>query len=336
MTSPKTRLASGFTLIELLVVIAVIALLIGLTLPAVQGARESARKLTCQNNLRQLGLALQGYTDAHNVFPPAVTPHTTSTYGGFYSIHARMLPYLEQVSAYHAINFDLGTWPTDTYLFNPGGRESVNLANATVMNLQINTFMCPSDGGPFASTGNNYRGNAGVGPYWVTSAEYPDSGNGVFPEIGPIRVNYVSDGLSHTVAFSERLRGSGNADRLNAERDAYQSLRLIRDASDTLKSCAIAARSSNVEPGFAASGKWWFWTGRENTLFVHAQAPNGKVPDCTYGGSLPATQMFTARSHHPGGVNALLCDGSVRFVSEALAPPVWRAFGSRNGGELVD
>ena len=109
----------------------------------------------------------------------------------------------------------------------------------------------------------------------------------------------------------------------------------MNTADQLLIACAIAARPGNA-PGFVDSGRWWFWTGRERTLYNQAQVPNGSIPDCTYGGMTPMIDMATARSPHPGGVNVLMGDGSGRFVSDSIAQPVWRAFGTRNGGELVD
>ncbi len=104
----------GFTLIELLVVIAIVSLLIALLLPAVQSARESARRAHCLNNLRQIGIAVQLYHDANGTYPPALTQLTNKEYGGYYSILTRLLPYLDQVPTYNAINYATGTWPTNS------------------------------------------------------------------------------------------------------------------------------------------------------------------------------------------------------------------------------
>lgn len=331
----------GFTLIELLMVIGIIGTLIGLFLPAVQSAREAARRTQCLNNLHQIGLAVQLYHDANGCFAPPLTHmRAPRSYGGFYSILARMLPQLDQGPLFNAVNFEIGTWPTDSIDAMPPGRYLVvNAANSTIMETQIRLFLCPSDGGPLARMGNNYRGNTGVGPHSVASAHHPDSGNGLFPEVefGPVRASHVPDGLSHTAAFSERLRGSATTGRFVPERDVYEMTEgyFALDADTLLQACRVSARPDNPKAD-VTSGRTWFWTGREHTLYNHAQVPNGNIPDCTYGASLPRSDMATARSWHPGGVHVLMGDGSTRFVQETIAQPVWRAFGTRNGGELVD
>jgi prepilin-type N-terminal cleavage/methylation domain-containing protein/prepilin-type processing-associated H-X9-DG protein len=335
-TPPRHRRA--FTLIEVLVTIGILSILVALLLPAVQSAREAARRAQCQNNLHQIGLALHSYHASENCFPTALTTDKRpngALYAGLYSVQSRLLPYLDQVALYNAINYATGTWPIDTYLAPPPrGYLQLNSVNSTAYRTGIGIFLCPSDGGPFVRTGNNYRGNTGVGPSGATWVELPDSGNGVFPEIGTITAARVTDGLSHTVAFSERLRGSGRQPP-DPERDMFKRLGVVNTADQLLMACRIAARPANT-PGFATSGQWWFWTGRERTLYNHAQVPNGSIPDCTYGGMTPMIDMATARSRHPGGANVLMGDGSGRFVPDSIAQPVWRGLGTRNGGELVD
>jgi prepilin-type processing-associated H-X9-DG protein len=320
-----------------MVAIGIIGILISLLLPAVQGAREAARRAKCATNLKQIGLAIQSYHVANGCFPPAVSQLTNPNYGGFYAIHVRLLPYLDWLPVFNSVNFELGTWPTDSVnVMPPKQRLVLNEANRTVSGVHISLFLCPSDSGAFMIAGNNYRGNAGVGPSWGTSAEHPDSGNGVFPEIGPIRMSQVSDGLSHTACFGERLRGSGKTEALVPERDVFRMRGVVAFTADNLvMACQVSARRDNTM-GSRTSGRTWFWTGREHTLYNHAQEPNGRIPDCTYGGALPATGMATARSWHWGGVNQLMADGSVRFMQETINRQVWRAFGSRNGRELVD
>lgn len=328
----------GFTLIELMVVVGVLSILVALLLPGVQSSREAARRLQCQSNLHQLGLAMHSYHASHNCFPPATLMGRLpggSLYGGLYSPHARMLSDLGMGPSYNAINFQAGTWPVDNFMVTvPGVRLDLDALNATVYRTTVSFFLCPSDGGPFAHAGNNYRGNTGVGPSFAQWAENPDSGNGLFPESGMVTAARVPDGLSHTVAFSERVRGSGGK-RPVAERDVWRRMGLANTADQLLLGCRIAGRSTNLE-GFTSSGRWWFWTGRERTLYNHAQSPNGPVPDCSYGGMIPMIDMATARSRHPGGVNVLMGDGSCRFVPSGVDQNIWRGLGTRNGRELVD
>lgn len=330
---------SGFTLIELLIVVGIIGFLIALSLPAVQSARESSRRARCQNNLHQLGLALHGYADTWQCLPPAglsADINGDTPYAGLHSIHCRLLPYIGESALFAAVNMEMSTWPLDGYrAAMPDWRYSLgNAANATVYLTSVALMLCPSDGGPFGRTGCNYRGNVGVGPSFLPWAECPDSGNGLFPEIGLVRPTAVRDGLSHTVAISERVRGSGGPST-DPERDVFNREGVASTADQILLACEVSARFGGEEP-YLRSGSWWFWTGRERTLYNHAQAPNGRVPDCSYGGITPAIDMWTARSHHPGGVNALMGDGSARFVGEEIDRQVWRGLGTRNGGELVD
>lgn len=333
--SPKTW---GFTLVEGLVCVGVLSLLMALVLPAVQASREAARRSQCQNNLHQFGLALHSYIASYNCLPPVITSRKLSEqqwYHGLYSVHCRLLPSLGQASLYNSINFQVGTFPTDTFLFAPAGSlRRLNEANSTVYQSGVSFFLCPSDGGPFERTGNNYRGNTGVGPWGSIWAESPDSGNGLFPEIGWVTPARVPDGLSHTIAFAERLRGSGH-EPPDASRDMFRRMGIVNTADQLLKACRIAGRPTG-EPAYVTNGQWWFWAGRERTLYNHAQIPNGSIPDCTYGGSVPALDMATARSAHAGGVNVLMGDGSGRFVLDSIAQPVWRGLGTRNGRELVD
>ncbi|MFO0952006.1 MAG: DUF1559 domain-containing protein [Isosphaeraceae bacterium] len=330
----------GFTLIELLVVIGTIGLLTALLLPAVQSAREASRRASCQNNLHQLGLAMHSYHESQGCFPVASNTYGSnigSMYFGYYSIHCRLLPYLDQNVLYSSINFEVGAWPLDTFLAAPNSQQAGLAApNATAYQTGVALFLCPSDGGAFSGSGNNYRGNVGVGPGFLPSVRTPDSGNGFSPELVTVNASRVVDGLSHTVAMSERVRGSGDPRHIDPERDVFRRTGIANTADQLLLSCRIAARPYNQDQGYASSGRWWFWTGRERTLYTHTQTPNGRIPDCTYGGMTTAIDMATARSRHPGGVNTLFGDGSLRFVTESIDLRVWRGLGTRYGGELVD
>lgn len=328
----------AFTLIELMVVVVVLTLLIGLLLPAVQSARESARRSQCLNNLRQIGLGVHGYVQEASCLPPNLLGFwDRPNYWNFYSTQARILPFIEQVNLYQALNFSVGAYPDIwNFAYKNFFPESTQARamNATVRESNVSTFLCPSDGGPFSATGSSYRGNVGVGPNYFTTAEEPDSGNGALVESGIVRVSNIPDGLSHTVLFSERLRGSGGSG-FDPVRDAFNLRVLVLTADDLLLGARQAARMDNPLK-YVEHGRYWIWMGRERTLYNHAQAPNGPIPDAIYANSLAARGMTTARSNHPGGVNVLMSDGSCRFVQESINQAVWRGLGTRDGGELVD
>jgi len=266
-------------------------------------------------------------------------------YHGMYSIHVRLLPYLDQAVLFDAINFMVPAYPEppDPFTGMPlselsGLMVGWNAMNQTTRFTGIGLFLCPSDAGAFTETGNNYRGNTGVGCCPHPTAVYPDSGNGLFPEIDIVSAARVTDGLSHTAAFSERLRGTGRSATLAPARDFFPwagdaSAPPTSTADDLLRRCRHNARPSKRR--FVESGRWWFWTGRERTLYNHAQPPNGLVPDCI-GGAFMANGMATARSWHPGGVGVLMGDGSARFVRDSVSVEVWRALGTRDGREVVD
>ncbi len=344
----RRRVRGGFTLIETLTALGIISILIALLLPAVQSARESARRASCQNSLRQIGLALESYHGTNGCYPVAITtwvgpPGAQGVhpvmYFGYFSVQTRLLPMLDQVALYNSINFGIGASPLETIGYPPPSEPEIAAAaaNATALSASIATFLCPSDGfGTFKQGGTNYRGNAGVGGFPDRSFIHTDSGNGFFQEDGLTRPSQVVDGLSHTVAFSERLRGS-NGHPLRPDRD-YWAIQTgnYGTADDGLTACRIAARPYYDSYGFVLAGDHWLWEGLDRTFYTHAQVPNGIIPDCLAGALKTPPGVSTARSLHPGGVNALMGDGSVRFVGETISQAVWRGLGTRNGHELVD
>jgi len=336
---PRT-VRRGFTAIEVLVVISIIGLLFSLLLPAVQSARESARRSACQNNLKQIGLALASYTGIYSTFPTDITdfshiPSNVPPGNGpppFSSSLTRLLPFLEQTNLFNTINYDL-----EAYAGN--GTGGVNLANLTCSRQQVAVFLCPSDtfdrtSGP----GNSYRGNYGVGPALGTTIETIDSGTGIFAALETIYLSSVSDGLSRTAAYAERLRGSQAVKGGDPTRDLGNLGQcpdaVIRDADYALACCQVA--SSKNFPATSTSGASWFLSGMLNTAYCHAQEPNGAIVDGIDLGYYPSFGVVTARSLHGAGANVVMADGSVRFVTRQIARPVWRALGTRNGGELVE
>lgn len=329
----------GFTLIEMLAVISIVGLLVSILLPAVMSAQESSRRARCSNNLRQIGLALQNYLTSHETFPInwLNVPSDPEFYGGYtpwnsqrYSALTRLLPYLDNQPLYASINFDWEPFPK-----TPVVQAFPFPQNSTAFMTSVSSFTCPSDF-PTPRHGCNYRGNYGVGPFIYTSAETPDSGNGFYtwPQIlGP---QSFPDGLSHTIAYSERIHGSDVGGGALVARD-YGDIMvgttcILCDADHALQCARLA--SSKPSPKFRLGGFTWFYSGFDCASYNHAQEPNGLIPDAIATG--PHTGISTARSFHPGGVNCLVADGSCRFVSSSVGRAVWRALGTRDGDELVE
>jgi len=296
----RNRLAA-FTLVELLVVIAIIGVLVALLLPAVQAAREAARRTQCTNNLKQLGLALQNYHDTNRNFP-----------AGYYQIPTgianestwvtHILPYFEQQNLYDNIL----TW--DRF-----GSAPQNPGVTVVLRTFLDGMLCPSDGEVELALNywarGNYVGNNGVGPMFTEGQNSVSRGPvGVFGQNISRNMSDITDGTTNTIMVSELLKSPGNDFR----------------------------------------GVMHY---PEGPLYQHNQGPNSVVPDqfrtslCISTTHAPCTGTYTAwnnrsvalaaRSHHPGGVNAALVDGSVRFVAETVNLTVWRNFSTPQDGNIL-
>lgn len=331
------RLRRGFTLLELLVVISIIGLLVSLVLPAVQSAREAARRIHCANNLKQIGLALHAYHDVNNTFPFDLSPGNRLPKPPAYiknwgfSALTRILPYLEHQNVFDSINYAVEfepTWPDGEFAF-----PECQTARLTT----IATFLCPSDGaGSTVTAGCNYRGNYGVGPGVYTCTETPDSGTGFFTWPRVLSTAAFADGMSSTVAYSERPMGLGSG-RPSLERD-FGNLDPVGysvnyDADHALLGCQVAGFL--YFPHYRRGGFTWFLCSIKTTSYAHAQSPNGPIPDAVDSNANPFG-IATARSFHGSGVNALMADGSVRRVGNGIQRQVWRGLATRNGGEIVE
>ncbi|MBI1322545.1 DUF1559 domain-containing protein [bacterium] len=295
----------GFTLIEMLVAITIIGILIALILPAVQSARESARRLKCSTNLKQIGIALAAYETAAGAYPLRV----------WYSPHVMILPWLDQKTLYDGINFDLSV-------------ISHSDGNDTLRATFLEVFVCPSDPnaakhGELAFT--NYGGNAGV-------HFHPDGTNGLFGTTG-VKAAEIRDGLSNTSAFSEFKTGSSMNGETRSDRIRFTllpvSLRERQSLDEFVRSC-LAADVGKAP--FEPYNRGWNWTHSEvsRTLTYHLVPPNRYL--CTVG-NFVQEGTWPAGSFHPGVVHSLFADGHVRAVKETVDMAVWRAIGSRNGGE---
>ncbi len=334
----------GFTLIELLVVIAIIAVLIALLLPAVQQARESARRTQCKNNLKQIGLAIHNYLDTHSVLPFGKGP----SYAGApvyarWSQHAMLLPFLDQAPLYTSINF---SYPPETpgmggvIAFMPAYVSPTGI-NSVASRAVVSMFFCPSDTGvndPWAGQ-NNYVGNQGGwlcdrsdSPGAATDTSPSELQTGVFYYLSKCRPSDVSDGLSQTAFFSEKIRGHGNPD---PKADLF-----VIPSQTSLAGTYSTCMAINTSTATPLTSKWGYsWVMGENccTQYNHVATPN--TPSCAgtgFSGSMTNMAMqVSANSRHTGGVHVLMGDGAIHFFSDNIDLNVWRAVGTRNGTETV-
>jgi prepilin-type N-terminal cleavage/methylation domain-containing protein/prepilin-type processing-associated H-X9-DG protein len=306
------RKRSAFTLIELLVVIAIIAILIGLLVPAVQKVRETAARAKCQNNLRQIGLGLHNYHSEFGTFPVGSNPK------GF-TVLALILRYLEQDTIYTRINFSV---------------PANSAANAAPTAMRVSTFLCPSDpisiGIPQGWPGNNYFANYGTEPWFFQTSR---TANGVFGlrDSDGIRVTDITDGSSNTAAFSELAKGDYN----NAKYSRPDWLNATGAGAPTTIDQAYTLCQSidptNLGYQWFSAGAEWLNDNNTGTAYIHCGPPNST--NCGFPGNLRF--CVNANSYHMGGVNLLLCDGSVRFVSSNIALDTWRALGTRCCQEVI-
>ena len=374
-TAKRTFRTHGFTLIELLVVIAIIAILIALLLPAVQQAREAARRTQCKNNMKQIGLALHNYLSTHGSFPPArlapdysrggspvagytsypsTLPLDAST--GFRSVHTFILPYMDQANIYNLIDFEKPTSVRMTSGGNPINANYTAYANAAGL------FLCPSDPGPERIiTENSYRANFGGatpngGALNTTSNHVINTstqGNGAFTMGKITKDRDFTDGLSNTAMFAERLLGSGASMTTTLPRREFDVItspnrRQGPVTADELYAECLAYTPTISSFNFNSMGRWltgsdfsngWPFGFYSSTLYNHVATPNWKGFDCgNWSAIIDAPGEYgivSARSLHTGGAQIQLGDASVRFVSENIDLGVWRAVGTRNGGEVI-
>jgi prepilin-type N-terminal cleavage/methylation domain-containing protein/prepilin-type processing-associated H-X9-DG protein len=349
----------GFTLIELLVVIAIIAVLIALLLPAVQAAREAARRSQCVNNLKQIGLGLMNYESAVGSLPWGEAPHNIGS-NNVPSSLCLMLPFVEQQPLYNACNF---------FHNGPNFWGGIDAANGTVQVTKLNVFLCPSDtnrismGSRFngLTPGNtNYQSNAGADAYSFLTGTTGTGGSGSinlfsgpFPSYCPlVRLANITDGTSNTVGFSEVVTGqgafAGGFDNLrpsssfvaisaNASGATAGSANPQTDYNNCIKSGGVTPGNvvqSTTAGGFPIGAAWW-WGRSGQTRYNHVMPPNSFHCDFNSGNSDSDDDAITATSRHPGGVNAVFVDGSVRFIKATINTPTWWALSTMSGGEVI-
>lgn len=351
---------------ELLVVIAIIGILIALLLPAIQAARESARRLQCGNNVKQIGLGIQNFYDAHKVLPTQTMGSAPAASGGcgqgFYSWLAEILPYIEERTLHSSINFKVGMADRCDY---PDGStyDGVTISpthpNAAAAQKVVSTFLCASD--PYEpstilkleTAPGSYAGNIGwpQGTTGIDGSLKPvQATNGFFGVYNPkssngwqksrVRLSSFPDGLSKTVAVAERLIQSGRTDE-----DFDQGSNLPKSLNSYCGGSSGSSRSlpawqtycgsvKSSDPTYSLPiGRSWIsgWSYIGNT-YMHVM-PIGERSCHIYGGEDVGNNMITPESRHTGGINVAMGDGSVHFVQDTIERRIWWAVGSRNGGE---
>ena len=360
-----SRRRVGFTLVELLVVIAIIGVLVALLLPAVQSAREAARRSQCSNHLKQLGLALQNYHDVYRVFPPrrggsnfndiaSDPPRVRANYDRL-SAFIALLPFYEQKSL--ADQIAAGGLMSGTQ-YPPGGPAAWHSgANYKPWGTQVPMLLCPSNYvrkgvGNFGK--NNYAFS--VGDLITTHNSMTAVIRGIFGgSARPVGLQNITDGSSNTIAMSERLWVQEYGIR-NATGDDIRMTTLVAVSSvNTNPGSCYARVSGNRVLGVQVKyrfGSLWSDGQAERVGFTTVIPPNG--PSCVNDANVNADAnggVLTPSSNHPGGVNAVFADASVHFINSNInagnlaAPPVppgiespygvWGALGTIDGGEKV-
>ena len=319
----------GFTLIELLVVIAIIAILIGMLLPAVQKVREASSRTQCQNNLKQIGLASQGYHTSFMKFPSGCSL-AWDQWG--HSQHTMILPFIEQDTTFRL--FDLKVGP-----FN----SPSNLQGAA---QKIKSYVCPSDqqrgqSTPFGFT--SYHANSGTSLY--TANEW----DGVFgteiafggiPNMKPVRLTDIKDGTSSTLLFAEVVNGPYTPSQpRGARQDCFEFTGTLSTTPATMRSTLLAANWSTANLAGGSGSTWrergypWVEGNIQKTWFNTLLPPNSacwRLNTDWWRAVSPASSM------HSGGVNVVMCDGSTRFVADTIDQTTWTAVGTRASREIAN
>jgi prepilin-type N-terminal cleavage/methylation domain-containing protein len=328
MLRSPLRARHGFTLIELLVVIAIIAVLVAILLPAVQQAREAARRTGCLNNLKQIGIGLHSYAETYTIFPPS---HCIGLGpGGGWSIHARLLPYMEQTATF--LKADLSV----SYSAEP------NVSNL-ISEKRVPVYVCPSEVksipriGPPNHFPPNYAFNGGTWKMFTHAADLNaggTAGNGAFAPNSNFSSKDFTDGMSNTLGFSEVKAYTPNIG------NGQEGTDTIPDSISSYTAGTLSANGHTEWVDGKVHEAGFTTTFTPNTVTLISSTPvDGDFISCREKGAAcagkPIYAAVTARSYHVGLVNVLLMDGAIRAVSENIARPTWQQLGARNDGQRL-
>ena len=334
----NARNCRGFTLIELLVVIAIIGILIALLLPAVQAAREAARRASCMNNLTQLGIALQNYQSAHEVLPPGTVdpqgPISSVPKGYHMGWLVQLLPYVEETVTFKNIDFSVGVY---------------HQKNAPARDIGIALFRCPTYSGPTGLEGEDPEGEADGAEFdpmglasdsyiaWVSNyagchhdveAPIDEDNNGVLFLNSHISSKDITDGTTHTIFLGEKLGGQGDLGWMSGTRAT------LRNTGTPIN---MTAGAPGMWRGEDLGGDGGVPPGLDGAEFDPDAAPAGEIVPPAEGPAAEQTGLEVGgfSSEHSGGTNFLFGDGAVRLLSQDIARNVFQQLGHRADGKLL-
>lgn len=358
MKKEPQQIRAAFTLVELLVVIAIIGILVGMLFPAIQAVREAARRTSCSNNMRQIGLAVANYESALSRFPvnqvgPGVSNGSGGFTTGYYSWMVPLLPYVEQDNVHNMLNLSINNGDGDDF------KISASHPNAAAVNSVINTFLCPSDTPSFDNAAvlgsanpapSSYVANAGWPSYatgYTGERSTPGRFNGVIALQNPsspvawhsggkIRHSDIRDGTTNVAMISERLIQSGNSAAAINGSDSRILSRHILERYETLGEIddQMVNSHSHVFESAHVGRSWASGCPLVAPTYMHVKTPNTLIGH--YNSSMSEGDfVVTPSSQHSGGVNLVMVDGSTHFVSDSIDREVWWAIGSRDDGRIA-
>jgi prepilin-type N-terminal cleavage/methylation domain-containing protein/prepilin-type processing-associated H-X9-DG protein len=330
----------GFTLIELLVVIAIIAVLIALLLPAVQAAREAARRAQCVNDLKQMGIAIYNYHDVVGVFPPAAIMHGAADLAyncsgngvaREHGLFTYILPYIEQGTLYNAVNFSYAAGTVNETLQNgvlPGAVQF------TAFSAVVSTYVCPSDSrlqpsntlaydlGTAYSPGSYASNNGTIDTIHGNVCWQYTASDGAFSRDWVYNIAAITDGTSNTLFVGEASRFLNDPEIYFNYWNRVAWVNSVVGPTGTTRAMAFATTAPRLNAGLQIPDPP---TVTPNTAWLAV----GATGDASQAG------QFGFRSLHPGGANFLFGDGSVKFLKNSIALPIYRALSTRVGGEVL-